>query len=39
VSEEACASVLSLPIHGRLSDQDVELVVDAVRGFFEGAGA
>jgi len=43
VSEEACASVLSLPIHARLSDDDVELVVDAVRGFdfgvVEGAGA
>ena len=39
VSEEACASVLSLPMHARLSDGDVDLVVEAVRGFFEAAGA
>ena len=36
VAEEASRTVLSLPIHPALSDAQVEAVVSAVRGFFEG---
>jgi dTDP-4-amino-4,6-dideoxygalactose transaminase len=38
VSEEACATVVSLPIHPSLSDADVEAVIAATRSFFD-AGA
>jgi dTDP-4-amino-4,6-dideoxygalactose transaminase len=38
VSEAACETVVSLPIHPMLTDVQVEAVVDAVRTFFE-AGA
>ena len=39
VSEEACATVLSLPLHGGLSDADADFVAASVRGFFGGGGA
>jgi dTDP-4-amino-4,6-dideoxygalactose transaminase len=38
VSEAACATVVSLPIHPSLSDADVEAVIAATRSFFD-AGA
>jgi dTDP-3-amino-3,4,6-trideoxy-alpha-D-glucose transaminase len=31
-----CSRVLSLPIHGSMTDSDVERVIDAVRHFFRG---
>jgi dTDP-4-amino-4,6-dideoxygalactose transaminase len=37
VSEEACATVLSLPMHAGLSDEDAAFVAAAVREFFEAA--
>jgi len=37
VSEEACDTVVSLPIHPALSDADVDAVIAATRGFFEAA--
>ena len=37
VSEEACATVLSLPVHAGLSDGDADFVASAVREFFEAA--
>jgi dTDP-4-amino-4,6-dideoxygalactose transaminase len=37
VSEDACATVLSLPIHAGLSDGDADFVTAAVREFFEAA--
>jgi dTDP-4-amino-4,6-dideoxygalactose transaminase len=37
VSEEACESELSLPIHPTLHDAQVEAVIGAVREFFEAA--
>jgi dTDP-3-amino-3,4,6-trideoxy-alpha-D-glucose transaminase len=37
VAEEACATVLSLPIHAGLSDEDAAFVAAAVREFFEAA--
>jgi len=36
VSEEACETVVSLPNHPMLSDEQVEAVVAGVRNFFEG---
>jgi len=36
VSEEACETVLSLPIYPTLSDEQQEAVVSGVRGFFRG---
>jgi len=39
VSEEACATVLSLPLHGGLADADADFVAASVREFFEGAPA
>jgi dTDP-4-amino-4,6-dideoxygalactose transaminase len=38
VAEAACDSVVSLPLYGSLSDEQVEAVVAAVRSFFEGKG-
>jgi dTDP-4-amino-4,6-dideoxygalactose transaminase len=35
VSENACETVVSLPIHPALSDADVEAVIAAARSFFE----
>jgi len=35
VSEAACETVVSLPIHPMLTDDQVEAVVDGVRSFFE----
>jgi dTDP-3-amino-3,4,6-trideoxy-alpha-D-glucose transaminase len=37
VSEEACATLVSLPIHPALSDDQVGAVVAAVCSFFDGA--
>ena len=34
VAERACTEVMSLPVHGHLSDADRERVAAAVRGFF-----
>jgi dTDP-4-amino-4,6-dideoxygalactose transaminase len=39
VSERACATVLSLPLHGGLSDADADFVAGSVREFFGGGGA
>jgi len=39
VSEEACATVLSLPLHGGLADADADFVAASVREFFEGSPA
>lgn len=36
VSEEACDTVLSLPLYPTLSDEQVDAVVSAVRDFYEG---
>ncbi|HEY8994870.1 MAG TPA: DegT/DnrJ/EryC1/StrS family aminotransferase [Lacunisphaera sp.] len=36
-AEQACAEVLSLPLHPGLSDDDVDRVVREVNGFFAGA--
>jgi len=36
VSEEACDTVVSLPIYPTLSEAQVSEVIDAVRGFFDG---
>lgn len=36
VSEAACETVVSLPIHPMLTDDQVEAVVEGVRSFFEG---
>jgi dTDP-4-amino-4,6-dideoxygalactose transaminase len=35
VSEHAAKEVLALPIHGALSDEDIEYVCDAIRSFYE----
>ena len=37
VSEDACATILSLPMHAGLSDGDADFVTAAVREFFEAA--
>ena len=37
VSESACDSVVSLPIHAALTDAQVDSVVSGIRGFFEAA--
>ena len=37
VSEEACDTVISLPLYPTLSEEQVEAVVSAVRDFYEGA--
>jgi dTDP-4-amino-4,6-dideoxygalactose transaminase len=37
VSEAACETVLSLPIHPVLTEGQVDAVIDAVRGFFEAS--
>ncbi|HEX4439335.1 MAG TPA: DegT/DnrJ/EryC1/StrS family aminotransferase [Thermoanaerobaculia bacterium] len=38
-SEEACATVLSLPLHAGLSDDDADFVAASVREFFDGSQA
>lgn len=38
VAEEACETVLSLPLYPRMSDEQVEAVTSGVREFFEGGG-
>jgi dTDP-3-amino-3,4,6-trideoxy-alpha-D-glucose transaminase len=35
VSEEACETILSLPIYPSMTDEQVEVVLAAVRGYFE----
>ena len=37
VAEEACDTVVSLPIHPALTDPQVEAVLSAARSFFEAA--
>ena len=37
VSESACETIVSLPIYPALADAHVDVVIAAVRGFFEGA--
>ena len=36
VSEKACATIVSLPLHAALTDEQVEMVIGAVVAFFEG---
>jgi dTDP-4-amino-4,6-dideoxygalactose transaminase len=36
VSERACATIVSLPLHAALTDEQVETVIAAVVSFFEG---
>jgi dTDP-4-amino-4,6-dideoxygalactose transaminase len=36
VSEEACETVLSLPIYPTLSEEQQDAVISGVRDFFEG---
>ena len=36
VSEKACATVVSLPLHAALTNEQVEMVIAAVLSFFEG---
>lgn len=38
VAEEACETVLSLPLYPRMSDEQVEAVTSGVRDFFERRG-
>jgi dTDP-4-amino-4,6-dideoxygalactose transaminase len=35
-SEQLNADALSIPIHPRLSDADVEKVVEKIKGFYQG---
>jgi dTDP-4-amino-4,6-dideoxygalactose transaminase len=39
VSEEACETVVSLPLFPTLADAQLSEVIDAVRGFFDGPGS
>jgi dTDP-4-amino-4,6-dideoxygalactose transaminase len=38
VAEEACETVLSLPLYPRMSNEQVEAVTSGVREFFERVG-
>ncbi len=37
-TEKACSEVLALPMHSRMGQGDVHLVVEAVQAFFDGRG-
>lgn len=39
ITEDACATVMSLPCFPGLSEPDVERVIESVRGYFNRAGA
>jgi len=37
VAQQLCAEVLSLPVHPSLTPEELQRIVDAVNGFFEGS--
>ncbi|RKJ17893.1 DegT/DnrJ/EryC1/StrS family aminotransferase [bacterium D16-50] len=39
VSERLCKTVLALPMHPYLEDEEIDFVIEKVRGFFEGEKA